>query len=145
MECDGCKRVGDAVAGKNPMLVTEFPNSFLFLGDHQYFEGYCVLMAKTHVRELHEMARWEFEALMDELMQATRAIHAAFDPWKMNHACLGNAMPHVHWHIMPRYESDEDRFHNPWYNMEDFKTRVPDQVTQARLIKRIQNHLGHSS
>ena len=80
---------------------------------------------------------------MDELMQATRAIQAAFDPWKMNHACLGNVLQHVHWHIMPRYESDENRFHNPWYRMDDFDKQVPNEATRARLIKRIQNHLGH--
>lgn len=144
-ECEGCTRVSDAAAGKNPHLVAEFPNSWLFLGDHQYFEGYCVLMAKSHVRELHEMGPSEYAGLMDELMQATRAIQAAFEPWKMNHACLGNQLQHVHWHIMPRFETDEDRFHNPWYNMEDFKTRTPDAATQARLIKRIKNHLGHMS
>jgi diadenosine tetraphosphate (Ap4A) HIT family hydrolase len=143
--CDGCKRVSEAQAGKNPHLITEFPNSFLFLGDHQYYEGYSVLMAKSHVRELHEMRGGEYSAVMEELMQATRAIQAAFDPWKMNHACLGNVLQHVHWHIMPRYESDEDRFHNPWYKMDEFKDRVPDGATRSRLIKRIQNHLGHMS
>src|SRR6266581_4345715 len=135
--CDGCKRVSDAASGKNPMLITEFPNSFLFLGDHQYFEGYCVLMAKTHVRELHQMSQGALDALMDELMQATRAIQAAFDPWKMNHASLGNVLQHVHWHIMPRYENDEDRFHNPWYRMDDFKKRIPNEATRKKLIETI--------
>ena len=88
------------------------------------------------------MGNVQYGALMDELMQATRAIQAAFDPWKMNHACLGNMLPHVHWHIMPRYESDEDRFQNPWYHMEAFKTRLSDVSTRNRLIKRIRNHLG---
>jgi diadenosine tetraphosphate (Ap4A) HIT family hydrolase len=140
--CDACDRVSAALEGKSPDLIVEYPNSLLFLGEHQYYEGYSVLMAKSHARELHEMGAVEYAAMMDELMQATRAIQAAFDPWKMNHACLGNVLPHVHWHIFPRYESDENRFQNPWYRMEDFKTRLPDAATRFRLIKRIRNHLG---
>lgn len=145
MDCDGCKRVALASEAKDAKLITEFPNSFLFLGDHQYFEGYCVLFAKSHVREMHAMSEGAAAALTDELMQASRAIQAAFDPWKLNHASLGNVVQHLHWHIFPRYESDDDRFRHPWYNEDQFKTRVPDAATQARLIKRIKNHLGHVS
>lgn len=139
--CDGCHRLSQAADGKNAMVVHEFPGSWLFLGDHQYFEGYCVLMAKSHYRELHEMPETELSGLMSELMQATRAVQSAFEPWKMNHASLGNQLQHVHWHIMPRYESDEDRFHNPWYRMDQFKSRTPDAATQKRLIEKIRKHL----
>jgi diadenosine tetraphosphate (Ap4A) HIT family hydrolase len=140
-DCEGCQRVADALLGENKHLILEFANSVLFLGDHQYYEGYCVLMVKRHVRELHEMSPTEYAEVMDELIRSTRAIKDVFDPWKMNHACLGNAMPHVHWHIMPRYESDPNHFHNPWYNMDEFKTRVPDDATRIELIRRIKSRL----
>jgi diadenosine tetraphosphate (Ap4A) HIT family hydrolase len=140
--CEGCQRVAEAAAGRNVHSVAEFEHSWLFLGDHQYYEGYCVLMAKRHVRELHEMPAAEGQALYAELMRATKALQAAFDPWKMNHACLGNLVQHVHWHIMPRYESDDDRHHNPWYNFEHFKSRVPDVPTRHHLIDRIRKALN---
>jgi len=28
-----------------------------------------------------------------------------FQPWELNFSCYGNAEPHVHWHIVPRYEA----------------------------------------
>ena len=34
------------------------------------------------------------------------AIRAVFDPKRINYECLGNIQPHVHWHLIPRYEGD---------------------------------------
>ncbi len=42
------------------------------------------------------------------------AIYAAVKPLKLNYECLGNAEPHVHWHVFPRYESDELRRSPVW-------------------------------
>lgn len=139
--CDGCSRIENAGRGKNSHLIHEFESSVLFLGDHQYFEGYCVLMLKLHVRELHDLDPADYQLLMAELQSATRAVNTAFKPWKMNHACLGNQLQHVHWHIMPRYESDSDRFHNPWFAMDEFKNHVPDQARREALIARIRREL----
>jgi diadenosine tetraphosphate (Ap4A) HIT family hydrolase len=141
-DCAGCSLVAEAALGKSPQLIYEFANSFLFLGDHQYFEGYSVLMFKRHVRELHEMSPTEYAELMDELMRSTRAIQAAFDPWKMNHASLGNQLGHVHWHIMPRYESDPDHLLDPWHNADQFKTRVPSPATRDELIRLIRGRIS---
>jgi diadenosine tetraphosphate (Ap4A) HIT family hydrolase len=140
--CDACHRLTLAARGEDPLLIAEFPGSWLFLGDHQYYEGYSVLYAKPHARELHLMPEDELSGLMSELMRATRAIQAAFDPWKMNHASLGNMVQHVHWHIFPRYESDDDRFQNPWRRMDDFKSRVPDAKTRDKVIAMIRKHLA---
>ena len=140
-DCDGCKRVEAAKAGSNPHCIAEFENSWLFLGDHQYYRGYCVLMAKAHARELQDMPEKIFMGLAAELMRATRAIDAAFKPWKMNHACLGNLVQHVHWHIMPRYEDDADRFHNPWFNMAAFASKVPEDAEREALVAKIRSAL----
>jgi diadenosine tetraphosphate (Ap4A) HIT family hydrolase len=128
--------------GENYHLIHEFPSSLLFLGDHQFFEGYCVLMLKSHVRELHELEAGAYERLMRELRQASQAVNAAFKPWKLNHSCLGNAMPHIHWHIMPRYEADPERFHNPWFKMDEFKNHVPGAQRREALIAKIRAQLG---
>jgi len=38
----------------------------------------------------------------------TRAIEAEYTPLKMNLMFLGNAMPHLHAHLIPRYRDDPD-------------------------------------
>lgn len=39
-------------------------------------------------------------------MHAARAVERVFRPLKMNFELLGNAVPHLHAHIVPRYYGD---------------------------------------
>jgi len=139
--CEICTRLSSAGLGQSPQLIHRFESSLLFLGDHQFFEGYCVLMLKDHVRELHEMPEVAYGAFMLELRQASQAIARAFKPWKLNHACLGNVVPHLHWHIVPRYESDPNHLQNPWYDMDHFKGHGPSSSQQQALIEKIRREL----
>lgn len=136
--CLICERVQAAKEGQNPYLIHEFKSSFLVLGDHQYFKGYSVLLLKDHVRELHDLTVSRQQELFQELMAAGRAVFEAFKPWKMNYSCYGNQVPHVHWHIFPRYESDPDHLHQPWLHSPDFgkyPTQEPQKIEAIAKIK----------
>lgn len=107
-------------------MVHEFEHSYLVVGDHQTYPGYCVLLAKEHVRELHDLPEGKSQALYGELMQASQAIAKAYKPWKLNHASYGNMVPHIHWHIFPRYDSDPHKLDPVWLHMQDFaKNKTP--------------------
>lgn len=112
MNCLLCERTEAARQGNYPFLIKEFQNSFLFLGDHQYYSGYCVLVTKGHYREMTDLPSEIRHQLLDELMLAHQAIQNVFAPKKMNLCSLGNVVDHVHWHLFPRQES-EATFKNP--------------------------------
>ncbi len=133
MNCSICTRIEAIRRGESPNLVHEFANSYLVVGDHQFFAGYCVLLLKPHVRELHETPQPVRGQLFDELMTATEAIVRAYRPWKMNHASLGNQDPHVHWHLFPRYESDPDRRAHPFLHADEF-AKHPTMPDLAREV-----------
>ncbi len=137
--CAICDRL-DKIA-TDAALVHEFANSYLLLGNHQYFEGYCVLVYKRHVRELHELDLDIQTALNHELMIATQAVVRAFKPWKMNHACLGNRDQHIHWHIIPRYESEADHQHDPWKHADEFDNWKITDSQKQELIALIQEYI----
>lgn len=118
--CSLCDRVTSLQNGDKTFLVHEFATSLLLVGDHQTYPGYCVLVAKAHVRELHELPSGVSQQLYAELMNASQAIAMAYKPWKLNHASYGNMVPHVHWHVFPRYESDTNRFDPVWKHSESF-------------------------
>ncbi len=139
MHCPICDRLNSGNA--DSALVYEFPNSILVVGEHQYYPGYCVLLLKQHYRELHEMPSELQHQLNVELMQATQAIANAFEPWKINHASLGNVVGHVHWHIIPRYEHDPQASAHPWIHEAEFPQYIPS-IDQTRLVAaRIREHL----
>ena len=136
--CLICERVQGARDKTNPYFIHEFKNSFLVIGDHQYFKGYSVLLLKSHIRELHELPVPQQQELFMELMAAGRAIFEAFQPWKMNYSCYGNQIPHIHWHIFPRYESDPHHLNNPWLNFSQFEKYPIQDNERIEWIKKIQ-------
>jgi diadenosine tetraphosphate (Ap4A) HIT family hydrolase len=79
----------------------------LYLPHNQAYRGHCILVFDPrHVTRLDELAADEWSALADDLQRSTRAIAAACQPDHFNVASLGNLMPHLHWHLVPRYKSD---------------------------------------
>jgi diadenosine tetraphosphate (Ap4A) HIT family hydrolase len=125
--CGICAIIARTVAGTFGDLVAELPRSWLILGDAQFYRGYCVLLAKRHVKEMHLMPRGEAHELLDELMAVGKTIERVVKPHKLNYECLGNQEPHVHWHVFPRYAADPMRLAPVWLRAEhERKVRLED-------------------
>jgi diadenosine tetraphosphate (Ap4A) HIT family hydrolase len=109
-KCGICAGLENIRAGKPPNHVAELAHSYVVLGDAQFYRGYCILLAKRHARELFELPRDEALALADELRSVAEAINRVVKPLKLNYECLGNLEAHVHWHVFPRYASEDEKF-----------------------------------
>jgi diadenosine tetraphosphate (Ap4A) HIT family hydrolase len=59
-----------------------------------------------HVAEPTELEPEEATAYWLELLRVGRAIETYLEPVKMNYDLLGNAGPHLHTHVVPRYADD---------------------------------------
>jgi diadenosine tetraphosphate (Ap4A) HIT family hydrolase len=77
-----------------------------YLHDDQFFAGWTVLVLKRHVTELYDLDRDERGALMDAVSEMARALAGVYAAVKMNYALLGNQLPHIHWHLIPRTADD---------------------------------------
>jgi diadenosine tetraphosphate (Ap4A) HIT family hydrolase len=87
--------------------VTTLSVATLYLPHNQAYRGHCVLVFDPrHATRLDELAPSEWAAFADDLQRATRAIAAVCAPDHFNVASLGNIVPHLHWHLVPRYKSD---------------------------------------
>jgi diadenosine tetraphosphate (Ap4A) HIT family hydrolase len=53
-------------------------------------------------------------AYFQEMVLLATAIERAFQPRKLNYELLGNQVPHLHWHLFPRSETDPDRLKPVW-------------------------------
>lgn len=93
-------------ANAHVYTVADLTVSRLWLATNQSVPGYCVLVARRHVRERYELDTEEQEAFFRDLMAAGQALERAFGAIKMNFKILGNAVPHLHCHIKPRYYGD---------------------------------------
>lgn len=139
--CFICERVQLWRDNQNPYFVHEFEHSIFVIGDHQFHPGYSLVLLKEHVRELHELTPDVQAALFREVMAATEAVVRVFHPWKMNHACYGNAEQHVHWHLFPRYDTLPDHRRNPWLHAGEFGGHRINAQAARELALRVRQGL----
>ncbi len=64
------------------------------------------LVWQRHVAEFTDLPRLQRLACMDALVLVEQELRAALQPHKLNLASLGNLVPHLHWHVIPRWEWD---------------------------------------
>jgi diadenosine tetraphosphate (Ap4A) HIT family hydrolase len=119
-DCLICERVARAREGGDPYVIAEMEHSYFVVGDHQFHRGYALVLLKEHVREPFELSSRVQREHFAEVMRAATALQATFQPWKLNYSCYGNVEPHVHWHIVPRYEDDPNRGKDPWKDIARF-------------------------
>jgi diadenosine tetraphosphate (Ap4A) HIT family hydrolase len=141
MSCPLCDRVNLTKENKYPYLIHEFKNSYLMLGEHQFFQGYSVLVAKDHYREMTDIPSPINSEIFQEMISASKAIELAFNPKKMNMCSLGNVVDHVHWHFFPRYGNDPQFFDPPWLRMKEFENAKVSPEEAKNNMEKIKKHL----
>jgi diadenosine tetraphosphate (Ap4A) HIT family hydrolase len=99
-------------------LVWSFPHSVAVLGTWQFYHGYCVLIARTHARELSGLPDSIRRDYLEEMCLLARAIEQTVQPHKLNYELLGNQVPHLHWHLFPRFQDDPARLSPVWLTLD---------------------------
>lgn len=70
--------------------------------------GYTIVIWRgRHVAEPTELAADEASAYFAEVLRVARAIERHYRPLKLNLSMLGNSLPHLHTHVIPRYADDD--------------------------------------
>lgn len=69
--------------------------------------GYSIVTWRgRHVAEPTELTDEEAAVWWKELVAVGRALERHFEPVKLNYELLGNSVPHLHAHVLPRYADD---------------------------------------
>jgi diadenosine tetraphosphate (Ap4A) HIT family hydrolase len=139
--CGICSMIERIRAGNFPDWIAELPRSWLMLGDAQFYRGYCLLLVKQHLTELHAMPRGEAHEVLDEILAVGRTLAEVLRPLKLNYECLGNQEPHVHWHIFPRYSDDPMRLGPVWLRPEAERKIALNERDRLELIAAIRREL----
>lgn len=115
-------------SGTDPDLIWRFPHSVVVLGSWQYFHGYCVLISRTHAEELSQLDRTIREAFLAEMCLLAEALEEEFRPRKLNYELLGNQVPHLHWHLFPRYAEDPGHLKPVWVAIDRAEGNAEEQA-----------------
>ena len=68
--------------------------------------GFCRVIWNRHVAEMTDLTHGERDHLMTLVFAIEEAIRHVMHPDKVNLAALGNMVPHIHWHVIPRFKDD---------------------------------------
>jgi diadenosine tetraphosphate (Ap4A) HIT family hydrolase len=71
-----------------------------------HYPGFCRVIWQDHVKEVTDLPELDRMLLMDVLWQVERVVRDVMQPDKINLASFGNMVPHLHWHVIPRYIDD---------------------------------------
>ena len=93
-------------ADERELRIVELPHCRVMLNRDQFFPGYTFVFTRDHVTELFHLDRDVRSHVMEEVTAVASALHDLFTPAKMNYELLGNMVPHIHWHLVPRFRED---------------------------------------
>lgn len=99
VECPLCN------ARSESLVWQQGPCRVILVPDADY-PGYCHVIWEKHVAEMTDLAPSERALLLEVVCATEAALRALMQPDKVNLASLGNMVPHLHWHVIPRFGDD---------------------------------------
>jgi diadenosine tetraphosphate (Ap4A) HIT family hydrolase len=121
-------------------LVSPLSVSSLYLATNQTYRGQCSLIFDVrHASRPDQLTAEEWSAFCADLFAAQRAVVSVTRPDHINVESLGNVVPHLHWHIIPRYIGDPrwgmPIWTTPLSAMGDTRLEAPDREALLRALR----------
>ena len=99
MTCELCETEGGAPIWRNA-------DCRVVRVDEPGYHGFCRVIWNAHVAEMTDLAEAERARFMRVVFEVEAGLRELLHPDKINLASLGNAVPHLHWHVIPRFRGD---------------------------------------
>jgi diadenosine tetraphosphate (Ap4A) HIT family hydrolase len=126
MTCPLCASAGGT-------LVWQGAHLRVIRADEAGFPAFYRVVWQGHVAEFSDLSSAERQHCMDAVVVVESALREFLQPTKINLAALGNVVPHLHWHVIARFQGDS-HFPAPVWAAA-VRDRVPalEEAVRARL------------
>ena len=114
----------------------------IVLINDQNYRGYCRVDLINHVKEMVDLDEETRNEFMGVIFQMEKYIKEYLQPDKINLASLGNKTPHLHWHIIPRYFSDNHFPDSIWSKKKRNGINKFSKAQELKFIKYVNNKLN---
>lgn len=138
MDCVLCHPQKENVVWKNKELR-------VIQVDDPLFPGYFRVIWNKHIAEMSDLTDDERQLLEKVLLTVEKVVREQMQPDKINWAQFGNMVPHLHWHIIARYQDDSHFPESIWglKQREVAEEKVQQLKTKANnAAVEIQNRLN---
>lgn len=113
------------------ILIWENQHIRIILANEPAYPGFVRVIWKQHVAEMTQLSSAERELLMDKVYLVEELVRGVLQPQKVNLAALGNMVPHIHWHVVPRFADDATFPGSVW--SEKVRETPPSVLEQRRV------------
>ena len=92
-------------------IVYEDESTLAFMDLRQSNEGHVLVVPRKHVEQIYDLDEATASALAGTVCKIARAVRRVYAPdglsiWQSNGPAAFQEVPHVHWHVFPRYTND---------------------------------------
>jgi diadenosine tetraphosphate (Ap4A) HIT family hydrolase len=113
----------------------------VLLNDADY-PAYCRVELIAHIKEMSDLPPENRSRMMKTVFAVETAIREIIQPDKINLASLGNKTPHLHWHVIPRFEKDKHFPNSHWGEaMREGNTSALSSALKQLLQDKITAHI----
>lgn len=134
-DCALCRPAGETVLWRDGLL------RVILVSDADY-PAFCRVIWNSHVREMTDLGIRERKYFMAVVFTVEQALREFLKPDKINLASLGNQVPHLHWHVIPRF-ADDAHFPDPVWAARR-RDGVPHEVDRDSLARLLMERLSPS-
>ena len=114
--CHLCEADGGLLVFKNDQLR-------VIQAKESSFPAFYRVVWNAHQPEFSDLTADERTSCMNAVVAVERALRELLKPTKVNLAALGNAVPHLHWHVIARFDWDSHFPGSVWADSQ----RAPDE------------------
>lgn len=68
--------------------------------------AFCRVIWQGHVKEMTDLSLDDAHYFFGWVLKVEKAMREVLNPTKINLATLGNMAPHLHWHVIARFDND---------------------------------------
>lgn len=105
--------------------------------DDKDYPGFCRVIWNGHIREMTDLSEADRLELMNVVWTVEKVVREVMQADKINLASLGNMVPHLHWHVIPRFENDRNFPDSIWsaQKRQTDEKAISDRMARASSLK----------
>ena len=124
--CVLCETDGGALIWRGPLFR-------VIRANEAGYPAFYRVIWNTHVAELSDLSRDQRDVCMNAVCVVEQLLRERLQPTKINLAALGNMVPHLHWHVIARFDWDSHFPGAVWAT----EQRARDTVREAQIAAQL--------
>ena len=114
------------------MLIAASPRWRVIRAEDAAFPAFYRVVWNDHVAEFSALPSVQRNECMDVVCAVEQVLITALQPDRINLAALGNVVPHLHWHVIARFEADS-HFPQPIWGVPQREQAHPERLLALGL------------